>query len=308
MKTLDYERYIFRVIKQEREESFDSFVGRLKIQAKKCYFCDVDSQMKDQILEKCHNNDLRKEAFENLMSLQQLIYTAKTLENVKKKSRSSRSKSRCSNPTSSRRESLRKPDRDQDRKSRERSRSRFDDRVKENSNRQSIHEDTDRSKCTRCGFNNHYKDNTHCPAIKSNCGLCNKIGHFSRMCWNTRLGNNRPNFNVLPENTRNVSNINRVATNSGSLNTNESKTFTAVNDNFSKTSSNFQCAPSSSKSMDHQFQTKVEPTNLVKLNQSEQPPKGVFLKDVASLLKKITNRPQSQSQPQMRDPRTETQQ
>lgn len=84
MKTLDYERYLFRLTKQDEEESLESFVERLRHQAKKCEFTDPDSQTKDQIIEKCASNELRKSAFENQMTLSQLILTGKTLENAEK--------------------------------------------------------------------------------------------------------------------------------------------------------------------------------------------------------------------------------
>lgn len=43
--------------------------------------------MKDQIIEKCGNKDLRKEAFENELSLKQLVHTGKTLEAVTESSK-----------------------------------------------------------------------------------------------------------------------------------------------------------------------------------------------------------------------------
>jgi hypothetical protein len=84
MKSLDYERYIFRLIKQEKSENFDSFLSRLQNQARKCEFVDLESQMKDQILVKTHLNSLRQKAFEDKMTLQQLIYTARTLEQAER--------------------------------------------------------------------------------------------------------------------------------------------------------------------------------------------------------------------------------
>lgn len=88
MPNLDNERYIFRLIKQDKDEMFNSFVERLDNQLKKCKFRDTDSQLKDQIIEKCLSNALRKEAFENELSLKQLILTGKTFEAAEKNSRS----------------------------------------------------------------------------------------------------------------------------------------------------------------------------------------------------------------------------
>ena len=53
MYNLDNERYIFRLIRQDKDEMFNSFVERLDNQLKKCKYRDADSQLKDQIIEKC---------------------------------------------------------------------------------------------------------------------------------------------------------------------------------------------------------------------------------------------------------------
>lgn len=83
MKT-DYERYLFRLISQDKDESLESFVERLQNQSKKCKFLDEESQIKDQIIEKCVSKELRKAAFENKLTLRQLILTGKTLEVAEK--------------------------------------------------------------------------------------------------------------------------------------------------------------------------------------------------------------------------------
>jgi len=36
-------------------------------------------------------------------------------------------------------------------------------------------------KCNKCGRNSHQHPN-YCPAINSNCNVCNKRGHFVRVC------------------------------------------------------------------------------------------------------------------------------
>ena len=93
MYNLDNERYIFRLIRQDKDEMFNSFVERLDNQLKKCKYRDADSQLKDQIIEKCLSNALRKEAFDNELSLKQLILTGKTFEAAEKNSCSESSSS-----------------------------------------------------------------------------------------------------------------------------------------------------------------------------------------------------------------------
>lgn len=93
MYNLDNERYIFRLIRQDKDEMFSSFVERLDNQLKKCKYRDADSQLKDQIIEKCLSNALRNEAFGNELSLKQLILTGKTFEAAEKNSRGESSSS-----------------------------------------------------------------------------------------------------------------------------------------------------------------------------------------------------------------------
>ena len=94
VKNLDNERYLFRLIRQGGAEQVSSFVERLQNQLMKCDFVDPDSQMKDQIIEKGTSSELRQMAFENHMSLSQLILTGKTLEIAERKYRRDSSKSR----------------------------------------------------------------------------------------------------------------------------------------------------------------------------------------------------------------------
>lgn len=165
IKPLDYERYIFRLIKQENGEIFDSFVRRLHMQAKKCYYADFESQMKDQIIEKCGRNDLRKEALSNQMTLKQLTFTGRTLELAEMNCE--RSKTQKFNR----------------------------DLSDETSGRSDDPSNIANNHCTRCGFPNHFHNDPKCPALKGSCGLCKKPRHFSRMCRERR----RPANPLLPD-------------------------------------------------------------------------------------------------------------
>lgn len=80
MKTIDCQRYIFRLIKQEPNEPFDSFFQRLREQEKKCNFSDSDERMKEQIIAECSIKEFREHAFEGEINLDQLIFMARTLE------------------------------------------------------------------------------------------------------------------------------------------------------------------------------------------------------------------------------------
>lgn len=167
MKTIDYERYIFRITVQERDESFESFVERLRIQVRKCRFPDIEMQLKDQIIEKCNSKELRQRAFEHEMSLKQLIFTGKTLETAERNyQRDSRD--------------FREP--------------------REQFRRQMSRED--RPQCSRCGFNDHEQSFHNCPAKRGLCEVCKKPGHFARMCKSHRSVNRNRSRSPIDRNRK----------------------------------------------------------------------------------------------------------
>jgi hypothetical protein len=178
MSSIDYERYVFRLIKQEVSESFGSFIERLENQLKKCRYNDPESQFKDQIIEKCGNNALRRKAFEAKMTLDQLIFTGKTIE-LAEISCMRRSSRNVESPE------LREVARD-DWKKREKSlkRERKDSRDRSSTStevrsrsRESQH------KCTRCGSRNHAYYDQNCSARDHRCRMCKKYGHYEEFCY-----------------------------------------------------------------------------------------------------------------------------
>lgn len=148
MKNLVNERYIFRLIKQDITETLDSFVERLDNQLKKCRFRDPDDQMKDQIIEKCSSNELRKEAFGSELSLKQLILTGRTLEAAEKNCRG---------------DSL------------------MNSKAVLHKDRRNV-----AKKCNRCGSSDHCYFELQCPALNVKCELCSFVGHYSNMCLSKR--------------------------------------------------------------------------------------------------------------------------
>ncbi|XP_065665580.1 uncharacterized protein LOC136087004 [Hydra vulgaris] len=59
-KNITYERYIFKNIKQNEEESTVSFVTRLRKQADYCAFSDIAEAVKDQFISECHSVKLKQ--------------------------------------------------------------------------------------------------------------------------------------------------------------------------------------------------------------------------------------------------------
>jgi hypothetical protein len=82
MKTINEERHIFRCIEQRNGETIETFVKRLRCQAEKCDFdkSEVEQRLKDQIIDKCSNENLRKIALQVEMNSEGLISTGTILE------------------------------------------------------------------------------------------------------------------------------------------------------------------------------------------------------------------------------------
>lgn len=74
-------------MEQQLNETFDSFVERLRNQSEKCHFDDCEVQMILQIIAGCLNNRLRREALEDKMTLNQILSRGRTLEEADRNSK-----------------------------------------------------------------------------------------------------------------------------------------------------------------------------------------------------------------------------
>ena len=75
-----YERYRLRQLRQDEVESVDQFVSRLRKQADKCQFADLDGNLLDQLIEKCHDSKVRTKLLEggNELTLAKAMSFART--------------------------------------------------------------------------------------------------------------------------------------------------------------------------------------------------------------------------------------
>lgn len=59
-KNIMYERYLFRQLKQEDDETVNNFINRLKDHALKCYFDNSNDHIIAQIIDKCNMIEIKK--------------------------------------------------------------------------------------------------------------------------------------------------------------------------------------------------------------------------------------------------------
>lgn len=88
-KNSTYERHMFRLIKQIKNEKIGIFVMRLRTQADKCDFGDaLEDNVIDQIIEKCLSSKLRRELLKlGDAPLEQVLKAAKIFEAIEEQSK-----------------------------------------------------------------------------------------------------------------------------------------------------------------------------------------------------------------------------
>ena len=75
-----FETYNFQQLAQEQDESVDKFVTRLREAASRCDFHDKEREIKDQIVQKCFSDRLRRKALREDPSLTDLLSAARAME------------------------------------------------------------------------------------------------------------------------------------------------------------------------------------------------------------------------------------
>ncbi len=77
---LTFETYNFRQLTQAEDESTDKFVTRLREAASRCQFHDIVREIKDQVVQKCSSDRLRRKALREDLNLDNLLKAAQAME------------------------------------------------------------------------------------------------------------------------------------------------------------------------------------------------------------------------------------
>lgn len=151
-----FERHIFRQIKQEEDEKFEKYLVRLRQQASKCQFTDVEDHLIDQITEKCYSEDLRKKILRSgdKITLNDIVSEANALEAIHRQLEGFDRKGH--NHTTQ--------------------------AVNAMETRKTENETQKKKECFRCGSWSHLAYDDRCPAKGKKCLQCGKIGHFKAHC------------------------------------------------------------------------------------------------------------------------------
>lgn len=83
-KNVPYERHLFRKMSQKQDETVDQFAYRLRRKAAFCDFEKTDDMIRDQLIEACHNQSIRRKFLESASNndLGKLLEMARSIEAV----------------------------------------------------------------------------------------------------------------------------------------------------------------------------------------------------------------------------------
>ncbi|XP_053606236.1 uncharacterized protein K02A2.6-like [Plodia interpunctella] len=146
-----YERQKFRNISMNEKENVNEFVLRLRKQAKYCEFSNTDEVVRDQLIEKCVNKDLKRKFLKKgkdltltralelarLFELDNLMFSSEEKEEKVKQEETSVNK---------------------------------------------VHQGQSFISCYRCGRRGHIAKDSKCPAAAEQCDKCGIKGHFAKCC------------------------------------------------------------------------------------------------------------------------------
>jgi hypothetical protein len=159
-----FERSEFRGIAQLPNESVDQYITRLRQKALNCNFHNIEENIRDQLIEKCYSQRLRRKLLEkDDPSLDECRQIAIALEASESQAIA------MEQTTSTNHEHVNK--------------------VSTKFSRMHVnHGFKTKVLCFACGHEGHIKSDPQCPAKRKTCRKCKKVGHLERCCKSKSMG------------------------------------------------------------------------------------------------------------------------
>ena len=171
----EYNRYLFRQAKQGTEESLDHFYARLKKLTMGCEFAEVEAEIKSHLICTCRLARLRRAALEDpSMTLDTMLEKGRTFElaQLQMSKIDERYDNRQVNRMKQRNDGFNRGQQQQ--------------QHDQNQNNHINKEGTSgplKKDCPFCGSKYHRDGLSNCPARGKTCNNCNKLNHFSSVCF-----------------------------------------------------------------------------------------------------------------------------
>ena len=155
---ITFETYSFRQLTQAEDEPIDKFVTRLREAASRCQFHDTAREIKDQVVQKCTSDRLRRKALREDLSLDNLLKAARAMELADHQAMAMEGESEVLKVRQ------------------------HEPVVKSENQEQSKQKVVDK-KCYSCGGAwPHLDGRRSCPAFGVDCRKCGVKNHFARVC------------------------------------------------------------------------------------------------------------------------------
>ena len=172
-KNIPFERHAFRQAAQESHESIDAYVTRLRSLAKSCEYDKVDEMIRDQVVDKCASNSLRRRLLrETDLTLEGLLRIARSIE------ASDLHAATMEAAAGSSRQQINKISSGFQRPREQHRRNTAARQPRNAKNPKSKNHDTRPVVCFCCGLAGHRAKDPSCPANGKTCSNCGKQGHF----------------------------------------------------------------------------------------------------------------------------------
>ncbi|CAF1025218.1 unnamed protein product, partial [Brachionus calyciflorus] len=160
-----FETFIFSQAKQEKSETIDQYVTRLRALSKYCEFNDADEEIMKQVIRTCISKELRKRFLErDNLNLKEMLNLGRTYDSVRSQLEVFDGKNE------SREESIAMLGH----KNASRNKYKFNKNFTKNTDY------IKKTKCYNCGGS--YPHKNECPAKGKKCNQCGKMNHFAKFC------------------------------------------------------------------------------------------------------------------------------
>ena len=174
---LPYERHLFRVTSQKRDETVDQFVTRLRQKAETCSFDNLEERIVEQVIEQCASERLRLKFLKAGKTL-----TLQTLQEMARIDEAAQMPASAIANHQEDRQTVNKL-------------SRISFYSGDKNQRSTV---TSR-KCYRCGKVVHIAADMGCPAKRQRCRKCNNVGHFAACCKTKMANQSKPAPRKVPQ-------------------------------------------------------------------------------------------------------------